>query len=303
MNAPRVSVVTIFLNAEAYLREAIESVLAQDFAEFELILVDDGSSDASSTIAQDYACRSPHQCFYVEHPDHSNKGMSASRNLGISVARGNYVAFLDADDVWTPTKLREQVQILDSHPEVGMVAGAAQYWRSWQSGIDEVVRAGHRLDCVVPPRSASIHVYPLGKAQAPCPSVLMLRRDLIERVGGFEASYTGALQMYEDQAFLSKVYLETHVWFSSRCWLRYRQHPESCVAENIRLGNYDRIRRHFLEWFQNYLVERGVTDPAISGALAHTLGPDQQTLLAAMRSSAGLTIRRLRRIPGRLLRG
>jgi glycosyltransferase involved in cell wall biosynthesis len=267
MTPKRVSVITIFLNAEACLSEAIDSVLAQDYTDFELIMVDDGSSDGSTKIALDYAARCPGKCVYIEHPGHANRGMSASRNAGIAAAYGDYVAFIDADDAWTPDKLREQVEILDSNSEIGMVAGAACYWRSWQGGRDDVVLAGHLLDQSVPPGSASTKVYPLGEAQAPCPSVLMVRRDVLERVRGFESSFTGPLQMYEDQAFLSKVYLETHVWFSSRCWLRYRQHADSCVAGNIRLGNYHRIRRHFLEWFRSYLSQRKAVDRAIWKAL------------------------------------
>ena len=126
MTNPEVSVVTIFLNGEAYLREAIDSVLAQDFANLELIMVDDGSTDASTEIARGYAASFPDRCVFVEHPDHANRGMSASRNAGIAVARGRYVAFIDADDVWTPEKVREQIAIFEAHPEVGMVAGAAR---------------------------------------------------------------------------------------------------------------------------------------------------------------------------------
>jgi glycosyltransferase involved in cell wall biosynthesis len=302
MTAPRVSVVTIFLNGEAYLREAIESVLAQDYGDFELIMVDDGSTDGSTAIAREYAERHPGRCVYVDHPDHANRGMSASRNAGIERTRGEYVAFIDADDVWKPEKIREQVAILDAHPEVGMVAGAACYWRSWEGGSDEVVPAGHVLDRPVPPGRATTEVYPLGEAQAPCPSLLIVRRDVLDRVGGFEASYTGPLQMYEDQAFLSKVYLATHVWFSSRCWLLYRQRGDSCVSENIRLGNYDRIRRHFLDWFETYLVQHAVTDPAVWAALRRAQGADRQAASARDRSGAAAWAMRLSDIPRRLRR-
>jgi glycosyltransferase involved in cell wall biosynthesis len=302
MSSPRVSVITIFLNGEAYLREAIDSVLAQDYADFELIMVDDGSSDGSTEIARDYAARHPERCFYAEHPGHANRGMSASRNAGIAVARGEFVAFVDADDVWTPEKLREQVAILEEHPEVGMVAGAARYWWSWQKGTDEVVPAGHLLDQPVPPRSASTQVYPLGEAQAPCPSVLMVRRDVLQRVGGFEASYTGPLQMYEDQAFLSKIYLESHVWFSSRCWLLYRQHVESCVSENIRLGNYDRIRRHFLDWFEAYLSRCGGSHPEVWKALRRAQFPYRHPLLFTASSGAAAGAARLRGVAQRIRR-
>lgn len=302
MVVPRITVVTIFLNGAAYLREAVESVLAQSFTDFELIMVDDGSTDGSTGIAREYATRDPDRCIYIEHPGHANRGMSASRNTGIAAARGQVVAFIDADDVWVPEKLSEQLAILDANPDVGLVAGAANYWRSWAGGRDEIVSAGHKFDRAVPPGAASTRVYPLGPAQAPCPSVLMVRRAVLESIGGFESSFTGPLQMYEDQAFLSKAYLATGVWFSSRCWLLYRQHAASCVAQNLLSGNYHQVRRHFLEWYETYLESNSIDDPAIRDALRSALAPYRHPILFAARArveAGAATIRRaVRRVGG-----
>src|SRR5579884_627502 len=94
---PRVSAVIIFWNAERFLAEAVESVFAQTFDDWELLLVDDGSTDGSTAMAQEYANRNPDRAHYLEHEHHANRGRSASRNLGIRHAAGDYVAFLDAD--------------------------------------------------------------------------------------------------------------------------------------------------------------------------------------------------------------
>src|SRR5438094_6087369 len=110
---PAVTAITIFLNEETFLADAVESVLAQSNRDWELLLVDDGSSDGSSGIAQSYAERNPQRIRYLEHSGHENRGMSASRNLGLTQARGRYVGFLDADDIWMPGKLAEQCAILD----------------------------------------------------------------------------------------------------------------------------------------------------------------------------------------------
>src|SRR5512147_1824882 len=104
-NQPLVSGVIIFWNAERFLQEAIESVLAQTYPSWELLLVDDGSTDGASEIARSYAARHPERIRYLEHPGHRNRGMSASRNLGLQQSRGALVAFLDSDDVWLPEKL------------------------------------------------------------------------------------------------------------------------------------------------------------------------------------------------------
>ena len=104
-----VSIIMIFLNEEQFIREAIESVFAQSYDTWELLLVDDGSMDLSTDIALRCADQHPGQVRYLEHADHQNRGMSASRNLGISHAKGKHIAFLDADDVWSPHKLEQQV--------------------------------------------------------------------------------------------------------------------------------------------------------------------------------------------------
>src|SRR5215469_15347588 len=99
-NQPLVSIVVIFCNASCFLREAIDSIFAQTYNNWELLLVDDGSSDGSTAIA--YRCSERHRrrVRYLQHSGHANRGMSASRNLGIRNARGAYIAFLDADDAW-----------------------------------------------------------------------------------------------------------------------------------------------------------------------------------------------------------
>src|SRR3712207_2186216 len=83
-----VSVIIIFLNAQGFIREAIESVFAQTYGSWQLLLVDDGSTDASTYIALHYAARYPDKVYYLEHPGHQNKGMSASRNLVLRHVQG-----------------------------------------------------------------------------------------------------------------------------------------------------------------------------------------------------------------------
>jgi glycosyltransferase involved in cell wall biosynthesis len=298
---PRVSVITIFLNAERYLAEAVESVLAQDFPELELILVDDGSAEPCSTLARGYAARDP-RVTYLDHPDHQNRGMSASRNLGISAARGTFIAFIDADDAWSPAKLREQVAIMEANPELGMVCGAVRYWYSWNGGEDVLIPTGHVHNRVVHPPEASLALYPLGSAAAPCPSDLLLRRDVVTALGGFEEHFTGARQMYEDQGFLAKLYLAAPVFFSDRVWLSYRQHADSCVAEVTRDGRYDDVRLYFLNWLERYLAGLPHPDPRVGTALRRALWPYRHPVIhKAARKSHDL-LRRGRQIARRFKR-
>ena len=110
---PAVSAVICFLDAERFLREAIHSVWAQTFTDWELLLVDDGSRDGGRAIALEMLAQCPDRMRLLEHPGRDNRGISASRNLALRAARGRYVAFLDADDVWLPEKLERQVALCD----------------------------------------------------------------------------------------------------------------------------------------------------------------------------------------------
>jgi glycosyltransferase involved in cell wall biosynthesis len=137
---PLVSVVMPFLNAPAFMQETLESVFAQTYDGWELLLVDDGSTDASTAMARRYAQQYPEKVRYVEHPAHQNRGVSASRNLGVNHANGQYVALLDADDVWLSQKLRRQVATLQSHPEAAMTYGPSQWWYSWTGDPEDSTR-------------------------------------------------------------------------------------------------------------------------------------------------------------------
>ena len=105
-------------NSELYLAEAIESILAQTFTDFEFIIVDDGSNDGSTAIIQEYERRDDRVRFLLQE---RNLGVSLARNRGIDAARGQFIAFMDSDDVSLPTRLEQQLRYLQENPEVGAV--------------------------------------------------------------------------------------------------------------------------------------------------------------------------------------
>ncbi len=109
-STPRVTVVLPAYNAAATLEQAVASVQAQSFTDWELRIVDDGSSDATSKIAQRFADVAAN-IFFDELP--ANQGVAAARNLAIAAARGRYIAFLDADDAWWPNKLDHQIALME----------------------------------------------------------------------------------------------------------------------------------------------------------------------------------------------
>lgn len=271
---PLVSVVIAFLDGERFLREAIDSVFAQTYERWELLLVDDGSGPAASSIGREYAKREPNRVRYLEHDGHRNRGLSASRNLGIAHARGAYTAFLDADDVWLPDKLRDQVTILESHPDIGAMYGNALYWYGWTGDPADVARDFFpRLrvpdgTVLEPPRLLERLL--TGNALVPCPVSLLVRTSVLRRIGGFEDEFKG---MFEDQAFYAKLMLAERVLVVDRSWERYRQHADSMCAVSDRSGGTREANRRYLEWLADYLDTESCHDEGLRRALRRALRP------------------------------
>jgi glycosyltransferase involved in cell wall biosynthesis len=258
---PRVSVIVIFRDADRFLPKAVESVFLQSLTDWELLLVDDGSTDRSTALARALAAEHRGRVSYLEHPCHANLGMSATRNLGVARASAPYVAFLDADDVWLPAKLDDQVRILEK-TGAGLTYGRILIWHGWTGRPEDAARdrfedLGVVPDVLVDPP----HLFPQlleNRHQSPTTSGSLLRRDVIEHVGGFETQFRG---MYEDQAFFAKVLLSTRTYVSGRCWARYRQHPESHSAQFERHVRYHTGRQAFLTWLEQYLNGQTTRDP------------------------------------------
>jgi glycosyltransferase involved in cell wall biosynthesis len=230
MSRPLVSVIMIFLDAERFIEEAIASVVAQSWPHWELLLVDDGSRDGSTAIARAWAKRQPERVRYLEHPGHANCGMSAARNLGLAHARGELVAFLDADDVFLPERLARHVALLACHPEVDMVQSRYEIWYSWQKN-------GPRLDddhvgpsiepydrILAPPLCLALML--AVPAIAPGTCNVTLRREAAQAAGGFEERFRG---LFEDQVFFARVYLKSTILVIPDVLARYRRHADACT--------------------------------------------------------------------------
>jgi glycosyltransferase involved in cell wall biosynthesis len=266
---PRVSVIIVFWNAEPFLREAIESVFAQTFGDWELLLVDDGSSDASGVTAWRASARAPELVRVLEHPGRENRGPPASRNLGIQHARGELIAFLDADDVWLPDKLSLQVAALDRHPAVGLIYAPSQWWHSWTRRPEDR-RRDHVPDLQIAPNVAHpppslLPFFLRNEGISPCPSSVVIRRKVAEQVGHCEERFRGFLALYEDQAFYSKIAMAVPILRLDRCVARYRKHPQQMTF--ARASQHSAARRYYLEWLGDRLHATGQADAEVHRAL------------------------------------
>jgi glycosyltransferase involved in cell wall biosynthesis len=170
-----VSVVIAAYNAERYIGEAIDSILAQTFPDFELLLVDDGSTDATAAIGQEAAKRDARVVVISQE----HLGIPRSRNKGIALSRGEFMAVHDADDVSVPERFARQVDFLDKHPDVAVVGSVAEgidadgsFMRIIQVPLDhESIRRG------VPNTLRFIH------------GSLLIRRAAVEAVGGYRPEF------------------------------------------------------------------------------------------------------------------
>jgi glycosyltransferase involved in cell wall biosynthesis len=262
---PLVSVSIPFLDPGGFLREAIDSVLAQTYPVWELLLVDDGSTDGSTEVAREYSHRFPGRICYLEHPRHANLGISASRNLGNDYAMGRYLAYLDADDVWVPGKLEEQVALLEAHPEVDFVYGPARYWRSWSAGQagegDRLQILGASPGTVQRPPSL---VRTILASEEGCPIGALIRREAVERVGGCESAFR---DLYDDQVLYAKLGLRSAGLVSDAVWYWYRANPDSTCARAFGERRYWQARVRYLQWLQRYVAGSGCQDADVDQLL------------------------------------
>jgi len=164
---PRVSVIIPAYNAQRFVGEAIESALAQTYPDFEIVAVDDGSTDATLSILRSFEPR-------IRVISQPNRGPAAARNAGIRDSTGDYIAFLDGDDLWKIEKLSEQVALLDERSDVGLVYTESLMF-SDAAGKREIHRKiGYAIE---PSLGFLLH------GNCIPTSTVMFRRDCVEQVG------------------------------------------------------------------------------------------------------------------------
>jgi glycosyltransferase involved in cell wall biosynthesis len=178
-------VVPVFNRADT-IRRAVESVLAQDYRPLELIVVDDGSTDATPEILDELEHEARDSALSLSHVRQKNQGVSAARNTGIRLAHGGWIALLDSDDAWAPAKLTRQMALHAARPDLAL----SQTRETW-------IRNGVRVN---PPARFEKQE---GNLFAQCldlcaisPSSVLIRRDLFEQVGFFDEDYP-ACEDYE----------------------------------------------------------------------------------------------------------
>ncbi len=308
-----VSIIMPVYNSARFLPEAVESVLAQTFADWELVMVDDGSKDGSEVIAARYAAAHPQKVRLLSHPNRENRGVSATRNLALQNSTGRYVAFLDADDAWLGGKLERQVRVLEREGEVGLVFSKAVCIDGNSQRIEQPTgpyQICGEVGCGGSPNEPfdGYAGCVMDTLFAPVPTV-MVRRELLERVGGFPL---GLKYQCEDVVVWAKIFARSKAFFIPETLARYRVHPGSWSCRQNALSILD-IQ---LEGLSRLIQDEGMNDVLAKGLdrvadayvtatgqpLTTRIGRARQVFaalkrrypaLSAMRRVAGCAVRRL----------
>jgi len=206
---PKVSVVMPVYNGERFLRQSLESVFAQTFQDFETLCVDDGSTDRSAAILQEYGTK-------IRLIRQRNAGQSAARNAGVALANGRYIAFLDQDDLWYSSKLMGQVAALEANPRVILVH--CDFDRIDEKGqmVQEGAGTSERASALASPMGLLI-----GEALI-FPSAMMIRKDAYERSGGFDSE----LQGFEDFDLIARLKQQGEFVMIEERGMAYRVHGQ-----------------------------------------------------------------------------
>ena len=233
---PKVSIIIPAFNCERFIGEAIDSVLAQTYTDFELIVVDDGSEDQTAQKVKQYG----EKLTYLYQP---NSGQAKARNLGYAHSNGEYLAFLDADDRWYPQMLEVEVQALDSNPQMGLVYSDVDVIAIRAAGGK--ARDPPRPEHEVHPGSAQEHYLArrAGKKRAsysiigfhsiPFPSASLKRRVIFEKAGCFDVSF---YQGGEDVVLWAKMYrLANFLWIPQSLAQRRMQRRQVSHMKERRL--------------------------------------------------------------------
>jgi glycosyltransferase involved in cell wall biosynthesis len=251
MTDPAISVIIPVLNMRRFLPDAVDSVYAQTIGDWEILLADDGSDDGSLEIALEYVRRDSPRVRVLAPSPSDIHGASAARNRGLRVARGEYIAFLDADDIWLPDKLEHQKKLLAENLDAAMTFARVHYFF-------ENPAEGAGWDQAFAPLEARMYAPPeltvefLRNADIyPCPTATLIRRAALVEVGGLEERFR---KVRTDLAMWVKLSLRFPVRADSTFVARYRQHGQSSVAKMF--GDPDAYRRNELDfwgWLLQYL--------------------------------------------------
>ncbi len=228
-----VDVIIPAFNGAKYLPAALESVASQTFDDWRILLVDDGSTDNTAEVVDPFLERFGSRMTYIKQ---NNRGLPAARNTAIRASTGEFLALLDADDVWLPCRLSESVKTLKERPQAGLAYGLI-------TSIDQDGNPGKTF--LGNPRYAEGHIAPhiyMKKVDLPCPTITF-RRQCLDEIGIFDET----MRATEDRDLWLRIALRYEVAFVPKVLAYYRVSPNSMSTDTQRMltAQLHFIRKHY----------------------------------------------------------
>jgi glycosyltransferase involved in cell wall biosynthesis len=243
--SPLISVIVPCYNYGLYIRDAVESIISQRYENWEMLVIDDGSKDNTAAIAQEYA----RQDARIKYHYQANQGLSAARNTGLSLARGEYIQLLDADDYLAPNKLALHAEVLRKHPEVALVFGDTYNFQHAEVVADRIIVPLHLQMGPISGKGQELALH-LAYDNMFLPGNPLFRKSLADQIGTFSTQLfsledwhfwyrgvlLGAAYMYNNQVG-TEFYARTHGNNMSgnryKMW-KYKIHARELLIEHIK---------------------------------------------------------------------
>ena len=232
-SSPKVSVFIASYNHAQFLTECLDSILTQNYQNFEIVVVDDGSTDGSLDILKDYQDRFPEKVRCYRHPDNKNHGISATSNLAICHSRGEYLAWIGSDDAWYPEKLELQITQLEENPALGMVYCYADL-------IDregKIIPGQYGVDVTNDSNPVGQMIY----SCHPPAMTVVFRRKCLDDVGPFNESL-----VYSDWELFVRIFARWKVGFIAKSLAMYRIHDTNVSKKINPKTDLNRIKKFLI---------------------------------------------------------
>ena len=245
MQSVKVSVIMPAYNSEVYIRESIDSVLAQTFADFELIVVDDGSTDTTAAIAESY---SDSRIRLIRQP---NRGVSVARNTGLEASQGQFITFLDSDDLYYPDFLKTLHRLIQSNQTEMSFSNYSESDRA----EDMQKTDGNKIRCFIKSKLLGTRILTSDSQIDGLPvhiNSVMISKKLIEQ---YHLRFIPGVRMYEDGNFLFKAFLAAKkIYGTCVCLEHYRRHPGSAsfTLQGVKEATPVDLRENELEFARRY---------------------------------------------------
>ncbi len=260
---PLVSIIIPTYNVGKYIDQTLESIFNQDFTDYEIIVVDDGSTDATQSVLESFKNR-------ISYCYQENRGPAAARNVGIKMAKGKYIAFQDGDDLWPKSKLKLQMELMESYTDVGLLSGDMQRFSEGHVKVSSMFKKygfdrnffGDNFYVI----DAYKKIYVQGN-YIPTGTVI-LRRNCLEKVGCFDEG----LRHSEDLDLWLRIAMQYRLAYSNEIWLLRRDHEINLTGdtEKMNLSLIKVLEKHEKQ-YESYLIQEGInSNKMISGKYRNT---------------------------------